>query len=180
MYNKRMRSILMEQYEIPSLDSESVAEKGKHEKKTQERITYLAGQLDDEWRKSRWQEETGSYEPRIKLVEDLEWTERHGGAVEVDIANTAYEDLPSKWQKENKESAVVAITEVEKALEGNRELNESFLEDASAVLHDKWLERNRDWASIEQSVPYGELSEEEKEKDRVIIRRAIFLCVTGE
>ena len=39
----------------------------------------------------------------------------------------------------------------------------------------KWLERNGSWAPAEQNKPYAELSEEEKEKDRVIIKKAIEL-----
>jgi len=40
-------------------------------------------------------------------------------------------------------------------------------------MHDKWLERNGEWAPAEQKLPYDELSEEEKEKDRVVIKKAI-------
>ena len=69
----------------------------------------------------------------------------------------------------------MAIAEVEKAIKNNLALDDSFLELASSVLHDKWLERNGSWAPPEQNKPYSELSEEEKEKDRVIIRQAMKL-----
>jgi len=143
---------------------------------TEQRIINLGSELHDIWRKSRWQEETKDYEPRIKKTADQAWSQAHGGAVEVDIANTLYAELPNDWQAENKASAEVAVTEVEKALKSAIALDESFVESASSVLHDKWMERNRSWAPSEQNKPYSELTEEEKEKDRVIIRQAIKVC----
>jgi len=142
-------------------------------KETEERIKSLGSQLHEEWRKPRYREDSKDYEPRIKKTKDEAWSQAHGGAVEVDIANTPYEGLPSEWQGENKISAEVAITEVEKAIKVGTPLNESFIEAASSTLHDKWLERNGSWAPVEQNKPYAELSEEEKEKDRVIIRKAV-------
>jgi len=59
------------------------------------------------------------------------------------------------------------------ATESGRALDESFVEEASAAVHDKWLERNGEWAPVEQKKPFGELAEEEKEKDRVQVRKAI-------
>lgn len=141
-----------------------------------ERVKSLGSQLHEEWRKPRWREESKDYEPRIKKTKDEAWSQAHGGAVEVDIANTPYEGLPSEWQGENKISAEIAVTEVEKAIEAGMPLDESFVETASSTLHDKWLERNGSWAPPEQNKPYTELSEEEREKDRVIIRKAVEVC----
>jgi hypothetical protein len=50
---------------------------------------------------------------------------------------------------------------------------EAFLERAAEAVHDAWIERNRAWAPAEQCVPYAELPENEKEKNRVIVRRAL-------
>ena len=141
--------------------------------RTGEMIGTLGSRLHDEWRKSRWREDTKNYEPRVKKTVDSRWVESHGGVTEVDIANTPYEDLPSDWQAENKASAEVAVDEVKKAIQTGVALDESFIESASAVLHDRWLDRNGSWAPPEQQRPYHELSEEEKEKDRVIIKEAI-------
>lgn len=146
------------------------------EKEAEQKITNLADRLHDEWRVSRFRKETGDCEPRTKITKDKLWSEAHGGATEVDIANTRYEDLPSDWQAENKASAEVAVAEVEKAIATGVSLDDSFLELASSVLHNKWLERNASWASEEQKKPYMDLSEREKEKDRVIIRKAIEIC----
>jgi hypothetical protein len=145
-------------------------------RETEVRVRSLGSQLHEEWRKPRYREDSKDYEPRIKKTEDKVWSQAHEGAMEVDIANTSYEDLPSEWQGENKISAEVAVSEVEKAVEAGLPLDESFLEVASSTLHNKWLERNGSWAPPEQNVPYSELSEEEKEKDRVIIRKAIEIC----
>lgn len=144
-----------------------------------ERIKDLGSQLHEEWRKPRYREASKDYEPRVKKTKDEAWSQAHGGAVEVDIANTPYEELPSEWQGENKISAEVAVNEVEKAREAGQPLDESFVEAASSTLHDKWLERNGSWAPPEQNIPYAELSEEEKEKDRVIIRKAVALTLEG-
>jgi len=152
--------------------------RGKNE--TEQRITSLASELHDECRKPRWREESKDYEPRIKKTKDQAWQQAHGGEFEVDIANTPYEKLPSDWQAENKASAEAAIIEVEKAIKGGVALDESFVESASSILHDKWLERNGSWAPPEQNKPHLELTEEEKEKDRVIIRQAIEVCSKKE
>ena len=132
----------------------------------------MTSQLHDEWRRPRLRK-SGGYEPRVKQTKDQEWSKKNNGATEVDIANASYEDLPSDWQAENKASASVAITEVEAAIRDGRELDDAFIEEASSTLHDKWLERNGSWAPPEQNKPYADLTEEEKEKDRVIIRKAI-------
>lgn len=145
----------------------------QHERSAEERIADLASQLHDEWRKPRWQEAAGRYDPRVKKTKDQAWIEAHGGSAEVDIANTPYGELPSDWQAENKASAEVAVSEVQRAIEHGLPLDEPFVESASAVLHEKWLERNGSWAPPEQNKPYAELSDEEKDKDRVIIRQAI-------
>ena len=143
---------------------------------TIERVENLSNEIHEEWRGHFWREELKDYEPVIKKTKDPAWSQAHGGATEVDIANTKYEDLPSEWQGENKISAEIAITTVEKTIKDGMPLNESFIEAASSVLHDKWLERNGSLALPEQNKPYIELSEEEKEKDRIIIRKAIEIC----
>ena len=163
-----------------SIERFPIPEHMGEKKETEQRVTILASELHDEWRKPRWREESKDYEPRIKKTKDQAWSQAHNGEVEVDIANTPYEKLPSDWQIENKASAEAAIIEVEKAIKGGVALDESFVESASSTLHDKWLERNGNWAPPEQNKPYSELTEEEKEKDRVIIRQAIEVCSKKE
>lgn len=51
-------------------------------------------------------------------------------------------------------------------------MGENFIEESSAVVHDKRLERNNDWAPDELKKSFGELTEEEKEKDRAQVKKA--------
>ena len=138
----------------------------------QQMVTELGSLLHDEWRAPR-KIEDGTFEPRVKKTKDEAWRAAHGGAEEVDIANTSFAELPTDWQGENRAAAEVAMDEVFRAVEGGRDLDDSFIEEASASVHDKWLERNGAWAPEDQKKPFGELAEEEKEKDRVQVRKAI-------
>ena len=135
-------------------------------------VGIVGSELHEEWRAPR-KKEDGTFEPRMKKTKDQVWSQAHGGVEDVDIANTPYDQLPEDWKGENKISAEIAVKEIFKASAEGRDLDKKFVEEASSVLHDKWLERNGGWASEEQKKPYAELSEEEKEKDRVIIRKAI-------
>jgi hypothetical protein len=148
---------------------------GAPEQKTpeqkQQMVTKLGSLLHEEWRAPR-KKEDGSFEPRVKKTKDEAWKAAHG-AEEVDIANTSFAELPADWQGENRAAAEVAMNEVFRAAEGGQNLDKSFVEKASATVHDKWLERNGAWAPEEQKKPFEELAEEEKEKDRTQVRKAI-------
>ena len=147
---------------------------------TEERVKSLGSQLHEEWRKPRYREDSKDYEPRIKKTNDQAWSKAHCGAVEVDIANTPYESLPNDWQGENIISAEVAVAEVEEAIKAGVPPDEAFIEATCSMLHDRWLERHGSSAPPEQNRTYAELSEKEKEKDRVIIRKAIEACSKKE
>ena len=79
-----------------------------------------------------------------------------------------------QFQTVNLRAAHTACSFVEEALAlGEDTDSEAFLERASANQHVDWLEANP-WADDPlQTCPYDELSESEKEKDRVIVRLAI-------
>lgn len=134
-------------------------------------ITELSSLLYDEWRFS-CKKKDGSSEPRMEKTKDKEWIITHG-TDDIDIANTSFVGLPRDWQRENRIAAEVAINEVFRAVESGRNLDETFAEEASAVVHNKWLERNSERASIEQKKLFEKLPENEKEKDRTQIRKAI-------
>jgi hypothetical protein len=136
-----------------------------------EMVIKLGSELHDEWREPRKRED-GFYEPRIKSTKDEEWIKKNG-VDEVDIANTSFENLPVDWQKENKIAAEVAVGEVFKANKNNQKMDDNFIEEASSVVHEKWLERNGEWANEELKKTFKELSEEEKDKDRAQVRKAI-------
>ncbi len=87
---------------------------------------------------------------------------------QVDILNTSYADLPPKWQAENKAQAESAISLVAQNME-NAMMD---IEGLSAQIHEQWLSRNS-WAKDGPlGVPYNELPEEEKQKDRDVIKAA--------
>ncbi|HNU76526.1 MAG TPA: hypothetical protein PKL88_02325 [bacterium] len=134
-------------------------------------VSNLGSVLHDEWRKTRLKED-GTYEPRIKHTKDEGWIESHG-TDEIDIANTSFEDLPSDWQYENRASAYVTMSLIYEAGMSGENLDDSFVDKASSKLHDAWLDRNGSWAPAEQKVSFDELSEEEKDKDRVIIQKGL-------
>lgn len=137
----------------------------------QKQISKLSNILHEKWRQDR-KNSNGLYEPRVEPTSDQAWIKLNQKE-KVDLANTDYDDLPTDWQHENKLSAEVAINEIYKAQELGIELDNSFVEKSSELIHQKWLERNGNSKFLYQDLPYSELSEEEKEKDRDVIRGAI-------
>lgn len=100
----------------------------------------------------------------------LERFKDDGMGGQIDILNTPYSDLTPKWQSENKAQAESAIGLVAKNMDGAIE----NIEGLAAQVHEQWLSRNS-WAIEQKSplaVPYSELPEEEKQKDRDVITAA--------
>lgn len=124
--------------------------------------------------------EDGSFEPRVKTTSDQDWAQTHGGFTEVDIANTAFEDLPSDWQAENLVAAEVAQGALNEGFANFEDIkSDEFVESASSKIHDAWLGRN-EWAKGGGlDVPYDQLPEDEKAKDRAQILTAIELHLTA-
>lgn len=113
-------------------------------------VRAVAAELHEQWRVGRRLPD-GSLEPRWKDSDTI------------DIANTAFEHLPATWQQENLAAAASAVTAV---------TGTTLLQDAAAQIHHDWLARNGQWAPAQQQLPYVELPEVEKEKDRVVARAA--------
>lgn len=113
----------------------------------------------------------GEPETRVKQLKDPAEVEKFGESV--DIANLAFSELPPSWQTENERGATVAVDLVLTAVAEGHALDEAFVEEASAKVHVAWLERNGDYATDVQKLPYSELPEDEKERDRVFVRAAI-------
>jgi len=127
------------------------------EKQREELMRSLASRLHEEWRAKR-KKEDGSFESRLKETKDALWTQSHAGQTEIDIANTAFADLPRDWQEENLLAAKVALEK---------------LEDVLNLIHDRWLDRNDENASPEQKTQYSRLPKGEKAKDIAILEEAI-------
>jgi hypothetical protein len=125
----------------------------------------------DAWRAPRLDAASGLYEPRVKVTTYQRCITAHK-ATEVDIANTPYGQLPGDWQLENKLSAEFAVTAVLDGASRGYALDSAFVEETAAALHAWWLERNREYATDEQLLPYLQLSETEKSKDRLFVEAA--------
>ena len=147
------------------------------EKQKQELIMRLASVLHEKWRSNRLLPD-GTYEPRLKNTTDKYWV-NNNNTDEVDIANTSFSNLPLDWQEENIAASIVAMHEVITAYEKGISLDSAFIEEASEKVHIEWLVRNSEWAQENQKLPYAELSEEEKEKDRLQVLQAIEVFQQG-
>lgn len=144
-------------------------------------VDQMAGMLHDEWRRGRLKSGVhGSpdavYEPRMKPsgLDD---------GKEIDIAQ-GYDMLTPKWQAENKAAARAALEVVTKEVDAGRKLSElatgGLLELLAAEVHEAWMKRNpkADY-NAEQHVPYQQLPEVEKQKDRDHVLMAIKVIGKG-
>lgn len=139
--------------------------------------------LHEGWRQTR-KNEDGTYEPRWKKVKDPNFKfvesdtcrKNEEGVVEIDIANRSFGELSADWQFENLEAGKVVVR-----LVGDKtELTLEEVEQMASVIHDEWLKRNEwvfdpNYGNPAQAVPYAELSEEEKEKDRAQLKFGLSL-----
>ena len=129
----------------------------------------IASKLHEDWRKTRLTE-TGVYEPRWKKVKDESFILKldlenlpanvriNEGVVEIDIANSTYQQLSADWQAENKAAAEV----VAEVLESDKDYS---IDEVGEIIHTEWLKRN-DWAKGgELDVPFVDLPKNEQNKD---------------
>ena len=147
--------------------------------------------LHEDWRQTR-KNEDGTYEPRWKKVKDSNFKfiesdtcrKNEDNTIEIDIANRNFGELSADWQFENLEAGKVVVN-----LVGDKtELTTEETEEMASKIHDEWLKRN-DWVfdpnygNPAQAVPYAQLSEEEKEKDRAQLKFGLSLnqrLISGE
>ena len=128
-------------------------------------VEALASDLHEQWRASR-RLPNGTYEPRLK-------DDGFGG--QVDIANTPYSQLPEIRKAETRAGALSGIKAQELA-ENNQQFDKNGAPDIEFMsdrIHKDWLQRNESWAPPEQKLPYAQLSEADKEQDRLIARSAV-------
>lgn len=123
-------------------------------------VQQFASRAHEEWRHNF--DPTGS-KMRIKKNSD---------GTEGDI-NVPFNKLHPDWQKENLAAGNAAEQAVKKFPHD--------IEKASEYIHIKWMERNpkADYNAA-QHVPYDELPEDEKEKDRVHVRTMMKLLGSKE
>ena len=135
-------------------------------------IQEVASTFHEKWRKNRLQSDW-RYIPMIEKSNDEKRNEEHWTDT-VDIANTDFEDLPNNWKYENVEAAKVAVDLVYDKISNLEKISSETIEEMANIVHEKWLERNWiEWSFENQRVSYENLSEEEKEKDRIQIIIAI-------
>lgn len=133
----------------------------------------MAKQAHESWAEN-FRKNNPDQTTRIKEVKgDKAWIEKNGTS-KVDILNTPYDELPQDFKKENFDGSVAALKALNTALKriaAGKDPVEA-MEKASADVHAKWVERNP-WADDKLKVPYKDLSEAEKDKDRDFIRTAM-------
>ena len=122
---------------------------------------------------------------------------------EVDIAHTAYRNLPENWQKENRDSATHAVGVLNQALErfSPDQIQEAFeqisqselgtIEKGSALdflkneagpsIHEAWLGRNT-WVKPNDPLlnPFNELPHEEQLKDLEVLKTALEVHMSND
>jgi hypothetical protein len=135
-------------------------------------VKKLASNLHEQWRAQHEINNPIIHVPELKITQDKKFIEKYG-ADSVDIANISYEELPEDLRVENQAAAMEVAKLVLEGIGKKKNLDEKLIEEISAKVHSKWLERNVDLASSEQKRPYSELGENEKEKDRSQVRMAI-------
>lgn len=136
----------------------------------------LGSDLHEAWRAPR-KKEDGSFEPRMKKSKDEAWNTAHG-TDDVDIANCSFEELPSNWQFENLAAAKVAINLVFGKVMAGEILSPEEEETYASIIHEEWLRRNNwvfdpEYGDPKLAVPYIDLPQEEKDKDKAQLGPAI-------
>ena len=94
----------------------------------------------------------------------------------VDILNMDYKELPKDWANDNRATAQIACKSILRGLRRKRLFNQNFIEQVSEIIHIEWAKRNQYHASKELLLPYANLTETEKDKDRkaVLIACRVF------
>lgn len=99
---------------------------------------------------------------------------RHNASlIYVDILNMNYNELPSDWAFENRATARVACRHILRYVRQKRLFNKNLIEDISETIHVQWMKRNAHRANAELMVPYANLTDFEKDKDR---KAVLFAC----
>ncbi|CAF3033941.1 unnamed protein product [Rotaria sp. Silwood2] len=98
---------------------------------------------------------------------------RHNSSLTyIDILNMDYDELPTDWAFENKDTARVACRLILKGIRQKLIFNRNFIETTSEKIHQSWLKRNAHRITNQLILPYKHLPENEKDKDR----RAILIA----
>jgi hypothetical protein len=96
------------------------------------------------------------------------------GKIKEDILNMPNHDLSPGNAKENDASADVVLDGIEEQVKNGGELNETFKDNLSDRVHQKWLDRHgdEDWVPDVMKLPYQDLKQadaDEAKKDRDMV-----------
>lgn len=146
----------------------------------------LWAEFHEEWRKDYAAkdeniDENWRVKPRIKDTTDEEWIKAHW-TDKVDIYYTPFRDLPADKKGDNLEAAKEAIELVFDRVISWEEITQERIEEMSSIVHENRMKRNS-WEKDKRPqlfVPYSELPEHEKVKDRKHILQAIAKIKSGK
>lgn len=129
----------------------------------------VAANLHDDWRVGR-QLPSGTYEPLVQNTTDQAWALRFG-SYQVDVANTEFRYLPTECKAGHQATADHAVSLVRSL--GRKWANPAFLEAAAERIHQGRLLRLGGSAAPALQVPFGDLSANEQERCRRVVKMAI-------
>ena len=136
-----------------------------------------ASQLHEIWKESRRLGEEARAQRRKEGLPPLEFNPRIKtvGNTLYDIANLDFWELPATFRTANIRAANHSCKLVREASKAGTPLDEAFLEFAAEEAHILWLSipANRGYATEVQLRDYKDMTQEEKDKDRVIIAASI-------
>lgn len=116
--------------------------------------TTMASESHTEWL-NNYRKNNGNME-RIKSINSEEFN-----------INVEWNDLHYLWQSEQMKIFIAYL---------NAWKNDYDIEEYSAIIHEIWLQFNS-WCDDSLKVPYEMLSDDEKEKDRVVARKINYFII---
>ena len=137
------------------------------------RIIDFASSAHEVWRKNfdTSYAETG--------VPSKQRVKKNSDGTEADI-NVPFEQLHRDWQKENLAAGEAALYAVSVEYQASQKhTGNTFMEIAAEHIHNEWMKRNpkQDYNAA-QHVPYQDLPEDEKQKDRVQVQKISEIIAT--
>ncbi len=137
-----------------------------------------------------WKEERKRQHPdettRFRKTEDTAWIKENeggtnmrkneDGSYEADLlAIDSASALPREYKADTERNAMIAVGAILNAAKNGRTPDDAFIDEVAALIHVRWLDvhRNDSYTTEEQKLPFAEMGENEKNKDRDFVRLAI-------
>ena len=139
------------------------------------KVEALAEILHEEWRRPLLVSGLNVFHPRLREARDHAWTMRHNGADRVDLANTAFHDLPIFWQDENRAEARQVLEVVAPLVLDGIPFGREIIDELGSAVQDDWIRRNVDRLTPEQMVDWPAMTEVDRDRCRTNVRWAMML-----